>query len=191
MRRGFSLVEIIIAMTIALVISGVLFFTFFTNQANAEKGIETLNYIRKATILLEQLKQDIRASLHKKDSVDAKGQTVKLERHQGKKVVKVEYKFDAQNHSVIRTEDGAKKTYGSDGQVGNVVFFACDEVKKMPGFYKIEVRFETYQDRQKSGGAAADPNAPKRTANYKFEALVNKRAQENEADVKWKYAFDE
>lgn len=190
MRRAFSLVEIIVAMTIALVVSGVLFFAFFTNQRNTERGIETLNYIRKATVLLEQLKQDIRASLHSKDSVDAKGPTVKLERYLGKTTAKVEYKFDSLEKCVIRKEDGVEKKYGADGKLGNVVFFACDPVKNMPGFYKIVVRFETFQEMQK-GAAAPDPNAVRKTTNYDFQALVNKRAQENDSDVKWKYAFDD
>jgi prepilin-type N-terminal cleavage/methylation domain-containing protein len=177
-RRGFSLVEVILAMTLSLVVTSALFFAFINSQNVAEHGIRTLDYIRNATILLEQFKQDIRASVHKTGAVLAKGPTAKLERHLGGKVAKVEYTFDAQNRCVVRTADGYKKTYGAGGNVGSVAFFACIEVPNMPGFYKIEVRFETKAD-------------PQRTGNYTFAALVNKRAQENEADVKWKYAFEE
>lgn len=193
MRRGFSLVEIIIAMTIALVISGVLFFTFFTNQSNAERGMETLNYIRKATILLEQLKQDIRAATRKKESVKATGGDVSIERYISNKVVTVTYKFDTAEHCVVRTAPDGPKKYGADGKLGNIVFFSVKPVEKMGGFYKIEVRFETFGQIAKNPNSSAttpDPKAKK--TNYEFQTLVNKRAPEDtDKDIQWKYAYEE
>jgi type II secretory pathway pseudopilin PulG len=192
MRRGaFSLVEIIIAMSIALVISGILFFAFFSTQSNTEKGMETLNYIRKATVLLEQLKQDIRASLRKKDSVKASGQTVTIQRYLGDKIVTVNYKFDPAEHCVTRSGQAGTKKYGADGNKGNVVYFAVNPVPKMGGFYKIEVKFETYGQIATTPGAATTPDGKKKT-NYEFQTLVNKRAPEDtDKDIQWKYAYEE
>ena len=193
MRRGFSLVEIIIAMTIALVVTGVLFFTFFTNQKNAETGMETLNYIRKATLLLEQLKQDIRASTHKKDSVKATGANATIERYEHDKVISVTYKFDTNEHCVVRTAPDGTKRLGADGKNGNIVYFAVNPVPKMSGFYKIEVKFETFGTIAKNpnaGAAAPDPKA--RKTNYEFQTLVNKRAPEDtDKDIQWHYAYEE
>lgn len=193
MRRGFSLVEIIIAMTIALVISGVLFFTFFTNQSNAEKGMETLNYIRKATILLEQLKQDIRAATRKKESIKATGQTVEIERVEKNKTIKVTYKFNNNEHCVDRTDPSGSKKYGADGKLGNVVFFSVKPVEKMSGFYKIEVKFETFGSIAKNPNQTAPSTDPKaKKTNYEFQTLVNKRAPEDsEKDIQWHYAYEE
>ena len=200
-RRGMSLIEIIIAMSIALVVTGVLFFVFFTTQRNTEKGMDTLSYIRKATILLEQLKADIRASTQKTGSIDAKGDSATIERYYQDKAIKVTYKYDQANHSVTRTgDDLGTKQYGADGKLGNVVFFSVKPVDKMPGFYKIEVKFETYVQIQKDPAGGTGSNTPPNPSadpdqranhNYEFQTLVNKRAAEDtDKDIQWHYAYD-
>ena len=192
---AFSLVEIIVAMSIALVVSGVLFFTFFTTQKNTETGMATLDYIRKATILLEQLKQDIRASTHKKDSVKANGQTCSLERYDKDKTIQVSYKFDPNEHCVTRTSPDGTKKFGADGQKGNIIWFSVKPVEKMGGFYKIEVKFETFGAIAKNPNAsatAATPDPKGKKTNYEFQTLVNKRTPEDtDKDIQWHYAYEE
>ena len=199
-RSGMSLIEIIIGMSIALVITGVLFFVFFNTQKNAERGMDTLNYIRKATILLEQLKQDIRASTPKTGSIKASGTTATIERYSGDKVVSVSYKFDPQEHAVTRTAPDGTKTYGADGKLGNIVFFNVNPVKDMPGFFKIEVKFQTFGQIQANPNGTPDNTPPDPSAspdkranhNYEFQTLVNKRAAEDtDKDIQWHYAYDQ
>jgi prepilin-type N-terminal cleavage/methylation domain-containing protein len=195
MRRGFTLVEMIIAMTLALVISGVLFFAFFTTQKNTDRGVEILNYLRKATILVERLKMDIRAALAASGSVTATPTTVTIQRTSGDQKMTVTYTFNPAKHSVSRSAPGENRQLGGDGAEGNVALFSVKPVEKLPGFYKIDVVFEAKQD-MKANANGATPNPASATEaplrrNYEFHTLVNKRAPEDsDQDIKWHFTYD-
>jgi len=193
-RGSFSLVEVIIAMTIALVVSGTLFFVFFSTQRNTEKGIEILDFLRKATILVESVKMDIRSSLRSPDSVQPKGSDLVVKRSVGDSTETVTYRYDAAGHFVTRTAGSDRKLLGSDGRQGVVKSFSVKHVEALPGFYRIDVEFEPIVQRKASQGAAPiqqDPGARPAQKPYEFHTLVNKRTpEESDRDVLWNYAYD-
>jgi hypothetical protein len=190
-RSGVSLVEIIIAMTIALIVSGVMLFAYITNLKNVDRGVQILDYLRKATILLERVKHDIRAAVKDKSSVDAAGPNLTVKRHAtGDTTVTIRYRYDVARRVVERLSPSERATFGTGGR-GLISHFSVTPVKTMPGFYKIEVVFETITDAKPGPGpGAADAGSTKRSQ-YTFHSLVNKRSPEDtDRDIQWHSAYE-
>src|SRR5258708_541113 len=97
-REAFSLIEILIAMTISLVIAGVMMFTYISQSNDVGVGLAILDLTRTGSLLDEQVKQDLRLALRDKGSVEPTGTGVVIHRYSGDKVITVDYTFDAPNH---------------------------------------------------------------------------------------------
>lgn len=194
--------EVIIAMIVALTVLTVMFNTFISTQKGVDKGMRMLDYVRKATILLAYVKQDIRASVPEKEAVDPSKQGLTVRRTWGKDVVSVKYTFNKEEGYVTREAGSHRMDFGKEPGRGAIVMFAVEPEPRLPGFYRIEVAFETPEERRQNGaggpvpadqagqggqGAPAPPRRP-----YVFRSLVNKRSsQGDERDIKWNYAYPE
>lgn len=190
MRRGFTLIEIIIAMVISLIVTGVLFFSFVSTMGNTQQGVEMLEFLRRGTLILEYLKQDIRAATKASDSVSTSEGTVKIKRVRDRKEEEVTYTYDAGRKVVVRKAPQGEQTFGIVGGEGRIFSFEVKPVDQAPGFYRVNVEFLPPPRKKQPGGSPPDP-AQKANTPYPFKILVNKRSTEDsDRDVRWNYAFE-
>lgn len=190
-RRAFTLIEIIIAMMISLIVTGVIFFSFVATMGNTQQGVEMLEFVRRGTLILEYLKQDIRAATKASDSVSPGEGSVKIHRVRNKKEEDVTYTYDSGRKIVVRKGgDGRQQEFGIVGGEGRIFSFEVKPVEQAPGFYRVNVEFLP-PPRKKTPGAAQPDAAQRASTPYPFKILVNKRSTEDsDRDVRWNYAFE-
>ena len=142
------------------------------------------------------MKQDLRAALPEKGSVDSKGTGITIRCYSGLKTITVEYRYDASTQRVTRAApDGGPTTFGAEGLKGKIVQFRVDPVEKLPGFYRIDAVFERPGAAKPAAGAAISPNRSGPAApqgNFEFHSLVNKRSREStDRDLQCHDAYQE
>lgn len=185
--RGFTMLETLIALTLATMIIMTLFNTMITGQRTVTHDMETLEYLGKATILLEYIKRDIRSASSEENSVACGGGdcTIRVTNSEGKSA-SVAYSFQAATHHVIRTVEGQPpKKFGLLGDDGIIQNFSVKPVddQRYRGFYQVEVSFSPRRRRNSEQTSASRPI-------HRFRILTNRRAPDARDD-RWNRAFDE
>jgi len=189
-RAGFTIYEVLIAMAISTILTVVLFNTLLGGTRIGEKALNTLAYLREASLLMEYVKTDIRNAPRGEHNLS--GESPSLMRSvPGGGLSQVNYVFDRENGVVTRT------TRGSGGRViefgrgraagkGHIVEFSVEtlEVEGVEPFYRIKVAFSAPNQKKPEGG---EPVTPPRT--HQVQALVSQRTPAGRAD-KWNTAFE-
>lgn len=195
-RRGFTILETVIAIALASLVIIVIFNTLLTSRMQVEKNMETLEFLSKATVLLEYVKRDIRNASRRDDSVIcAENLLTIITMGEGGTDPTVEYKFRPDLRIVRRLvrkggSDGGEDTtwFGRAGKTGIITEFNVTPVDdaNYAGFYRVVVAFMSRGDmeRQKQHGNT-DPK-PKRV--HTFRALVNRRTPAA-VDDRWNAGF--
>lgn len=186
MRRGFTMLETLIALTLATLIIMTLFNTMITGQRTVTHDMETLEYLGKATILMEYIKRDIRSASSEDNSVSCGGGdcTIRITDKDGKSAT-VSYAFNATAHTVTRTIEGMPpKVFGALGDDGIIETFSVKPVddERYRGFYQVEVAFSPRRRRLEEGASASRPI-------HRFRVLTNRRAPDSRDD-RWNRAFE-
>ncbi len=195
---GFTVLEVLIAVAVATLLVMVIFNLFIGGQKLAGRGMETLDFVTKATILLEYVKRDIRGASREADSIVIEGappppteeamaagpdfeMKIKTVDDEGKDIV-VTYKYSSRHKAVKREVDGGGKKYFGRGKGGGMItFFSVTPVggEKYKGFYRIDLAFMPRRLRHKR-------KRPARV--HIFRALVTRRTP-TVVDEKWNAAF--
>lgn len=190
-RHGFTIYEVLIAAAISTILTVVLFNTLLGGQRTAAKNMETLNYLRDASLLMEYIKTDIRNA--PKGDFGIEGSNPELMRSiPGGQAVQVRYVYDQSAKVVTRYEQGLNSRSTSFGQGGSsgqgtIVEFMVTKVDNPESpepFYQVVVAFAS-PNKQK-----ADDGALKPLKNHRVQALVSRRVPAERAD-KWNTAFEE
>ncbi len=186
-RQAFTLLETMIALALATIIIMVLFNTMIAGQKTVTHGVETLEYLGKATILLEYIKRDIRSASSEDSSITCGGGdcTIRVTNKDGKSEV-VKYSFKKATHHVVREAEGKRaKKFGLLGNAGIIENFLVKPVDddRYRGFYQVEVAFSPRRRRLSKKAPAARPI-------HKFRILANRRAPDARDD-RWNRAFDD
>lgn len=188
-RRGFTILEILIAAGIATVLTIVLFDTLISGNLLARKNFDILGYLRDASLLMEYIKTDIRNAPRGEQNLQGENPSLMRSVPDGPPQ-QVEYRFDKEQGIVQRTSKGAGGrtiTFGR-GQTkgkGTIVEFSVETVavEGTDPFYRIVVGFASPQDDPKN---PADPSSGPRT--HRVQALVSQRTAAVRDD-KWNTAF--
>jgi len=190
--RGFTLIETIIALAIASILIIVIVNTMISSRMQVEHNLTTLDFLSKATILLEYVKRDIRNATRKANSVNPGGDTLSIliTDREGKET-EVRYKFFEDKRYVGRKVGwGKAKWFGREGRMGFITNFEVKAVEgnDYHGFYQVSVSFLStlHANKQKQRGVAE----PKPKAIHTFRALVNRRTPDS-VDDKWNAGFRE
>jgi type II secretory pathway component PulJ len=192
-RKGFTVLETLIAITLASLIIVVIMNTMISNRYIIEKNMRTLEFLQESTIFLEYVKRDIRNASRTEGSVSALGDelTILTEDINGKRT-EIQYKYKRDKNYVGRREgsDGKVKWFGRIGSTGGIIVDftvkAASEDPAYTGFYLIRVEFMSRSDyyQQKNQGVTT----PKARRTHVFQSLINRRTPSS-VDDKWNSAF--
>jgi len=192
-QRGFTILETLIAITLASLIIVVIMNTMISNRYIIEKNMRTLEFLQESTIFLEYVKRDIRNASRTEASVSALGDELAIitEDADGNPI-KIIYKYKRDKNYVGRRigNDGKIKWFGRIGSRGGIIVdFQCKPVSDdvaYAGFYLIRVEFMSRTDyyRQKNQGVST----PKARRTHVFQSLINRRTPSS-VDDKWNSAF--
>lgn len=193
LTRGFTVLETIIALTLASLIIIVIFEVMINTQNNITKNMKTLEFLQEATIFLEYVKRDIRNASRTEGSVTAGGDELAIiaEDADGNPQ-RILYKYKRDNRYVGRRigEDGKVKWYGRIGPTGGIIVDfqvkPASEDISYAGFYLIRVEFMSRADYYKQKRKGVSVPKPRRT--HVFQSLINRRTPSS-VDDKWNSAF--
>ncbi len=202
-RRAFTLIETMFVMAVASIIILILLQMFTGVQRNVGRAEATLDFLRQATLLLDNVRRDIR-SAGRGDSIQL-GSTVTITREANSKdadappsTETVTYEFFETERYVKRTAKGGdedrEQSFGLSGRsVGFITSFQVfarnprisvttgnftREIDVL-GFYEIRLEFAN----QEQAKAMAEGKPGKSI--HTFRTLVSKRAPEVRDDL-WK-----
>ena len=185
-RKAFTMLETLIALAIATLIILTLFNILITGSKTVTHDVDTLEYLGKATVLLEYLKRDIRSASSEENSVSpGSGNVVIRKCDQEGKTVTVTYEYHAEKHFVLRQEEGRRpKAFGQEGDDGIITEFLVKAVddEKYRGFFQISVAFTP---RRRHLAKAKSGTLPI----HRFKCLINRRAPDARDD-RWNRAFN-
>ncbi len=199
-RRGFTLIETIFVMAVVSIILVVMIQMLTGVQKNVGRSEATLDFLRRAAILLDRVRTDIR-SAGRGDSVRP-GKTAVITREAPGKSDKpvdqtVTYEFNEEGRYVTRTVKGGKgegvDKFGLDGKIGFITNFEIasrhpritvssgkfTREVDVAGFYEVRLSFAT-EEEIKAIEAGGKPKSV-----HSFRALAAKRAPEVRDDL-WK-----
>jgi type II secretory pathway pseudopilin PulG len=194
-RSAFTIYEVLIAAAISSILTLVLYNTLLSGTRTAEKNMETLGYLRDASLLMEYIKTDIRNAPRGDFAIE--GSNPELLRSVPNGVpVQVSYTFDPAQGIVTRTIQGrsGKSTNFGRGRtsgMGTIVEFAVTKVANPESpepFYQIVVGFASPR-LMGSGHRTPTENATP-PQNHRVQALVSRRTPAERAD-KWNTTFEE
>lgn len=189
MRRGVSILEVLIAMAISTALTLVLFNVLTGGTRVSEKTMNTLGYLRDASLLMENIKKDIRSASRSSapSSISGGSPTIITNLPDGREV-DIKYEYDTTAKIVTRRGgDGRTSTFGHGraGAVGHITEFEVTPVDGPGGevFFQVVVAFASPdQEARETAGKAARPR------HHRVQALVNRRTP-SDTDDKWNAAF--
>ena len=192
-KKGFTILETLIALTLASLVIIVIMNTMISQRYIIEKNFRTLEFLQESTIFLEYVKRDIRNASRTEGSVSATGDQLAIisEDKDGKRQTII-YKYKREKRYAGRRIEGEErvKWFGRIGSFGGIIVdFQVRPVSddaEYAGFYLIRVEFMTRTDyyKQKNNGVAN----PKPRVTHIFQALINRRTPSS-VDDKWNSAF--
>lgn len=186
-RSAFTLIELVFVAAISVVVFIGIVGLLSGGQRQGKKGEETLDFLRKSTLLLETLKRDIRSSKSVEGS-DGAQWTVRVEQDDGptKDIV---YSYSPDERVATRLEPGEDpQEYGREGDTGFVKEFNIQakdieltlpsgETREISGLYLVDLVFSNPSLKTKDGEPIVRPT-------HRFRALVNRRMP-TETDDLW------
>ncbi|MBI3893688.1 MAG: prepilin-type N-terminal cleavage/methylation domain-containing protein [Candidatus Wallbacteria bacterium] len=203
MRRssGFTLIETVFVMAVVSIVMVVMIQMFSGVQKNVGRAEETLDFLRKASILLDRVRTDIRSAGRGTTVSPSKAATtIKREAPSGKGDSSVEqtitYEFNEEGRFVTRTVKGGKnegsETFGTSGaKVGFITEFQIasrhpritvsngrfTKEVDVEGFYEVRLSFANEEELKMVQGGGKPRSV------HSFRALAAKRAPEVRDDL--------
>ncbi len=191
-RRGVTILEILIAAAVSTVLIIVLYRLLLSQTRISEKMLDTLGYLRDASLLMEHVKRDIRSASRNSPRETIMGTSPRILTYNTSGVeTDIKYEFDKEKRLVTRRGDDGRITTFGLGRTSGAGHITEFEVKPVEGkgnesFFQVVVGFASPQrvDQEERG----EVDAASRPRHHRVQALVNRRTP-SETDDKWKAAF--
>lgn len=192
-RRGITIFEVLIAIAITSILTIVLFRVLISAQKNQIRTLDTLSYLRDASLLMEYVKKDIRAASRESPRETIAGSSPRILTYSPDGVeLDIQYRYDAEARTVTRRgAQGSREIEfgtGKGSAGGHITHF---EVKPVEGegneaFFQVVVEFASPRRVAEEEAGRRDPK--NRPRSHRVQALVNRRTPAG-TDDKWKAAF--
>lgn len=188
-RQAFTIYEVLIALALASMLSIVLFQTMISSTRTSEKNLNTIGFLREASLLMEYIKQDIRNAPRETASIDGQNpQLISYDKDGRARTIR--YRYDPQNRTVTRSGGPKDIVFGQgrSGSMGRIIRFEIKEIEDMgqEPFFQILLEFATPQQVEAEAAGRISPGGG--SPNHKVHALVSRRVA-GQADDKWKVGF--